>query len=177
MGIAEGRADFRNDAQGFGGRQSAAGHDLPQIDAVHVFHEEPAVACHFPEIINADNVGMLEAREGLALPGEPLHKGRIGGEAGSHDLESSQPVQSALPDAVDPAHAAAADQFENGELREQSAQFLFIRSQSRGYRLGIRWQDLAQQTSRAKAAGGVCGNGLTALGTWFGRFHGSLFRT
>jgi hypothetical protein len=73
---------------------------------------------------------MLEACEGLSFPGEPLYEGGIRGEAWGHDLESGQPIESALPDAVDPAHAAAADQFENGELRQQAAQFLFIRWRS-----------------------------------------------
>ena len=59
-------------------------------------------------------------RPGLA--GEPLGKGRVLADLRREDFQRHQPIEPFLPGLVDHAHAAAAHQFQDLQVREMGRQ-------------------------------------------------------
>ena len=61
---------------------------------------------------------MIQASQRPGFAGESFGKRRILGRFGRNDLQRHHPVQIFLARFIDRAHAAAAEQFQNFELRE-----------------------------------------------------------
>ena len=74
VGVLQGFADFRNDGQGLIGTEATGPHRLPQIDAIHILHQQVEIAGRLPEIENPHDVGVAEAGEQLRFPLEAAGK-------------------------------------------------------------------------------------------------------
>ena len=59
------------------GETRPACEQLPQVHAVHEFHEEVKQPVRSPELIDGDDAGMVQPGQRLGLAGEPLGKCRV----------------------------------------------------------------------------------------------------
>ena len=80
--------------------QAAAGAELQR---------EERLALVLADLVDLDDVGVLQAGDGLRLGAEAVALVAPGMAAGQDHLESDEAVESELPRLVDDAHAAAAD--------------------------------------------------------------------
>ena len=69
-------------------------------------HAEVALAVVLADLVDRDDAGVVEQRDGLGLVLKPTQLGVVGQEPGLHHLESDRPVETDLPGLVDHAHAA-----------------------------------------------------------------------
>ena len=169
--VLERLADGRHDHQRLLRRQLPRLQQLPQAHAVHKLHQQVIEAVGLAEVIDGDDVGMVEPGQGLRLAREPLGKARVFLLLAGQDLERHKAVEPRLARLIDHAHAAAAQAFENFQLRELAGDLLQRR---RGFRLGgttlraagpdlgpgrlgLGRQVQSHQAARAKALGRVGG--------------------
>jgi hypothetical protein len=162
---------------------------LAEVHAVHVFHEEVEQAVGgLAKVMHADDMRMAQPCQGAGLAGEALGEGRVAAGLRRQDLHRNQAVQTLLPRLVDRAHAAAAEKFDNLQLRELGRKFLDRRRNEAGRRRGGRglrgrgspigrraaFQPGQHQALRAQT-GGRAGRDCTAtLGTENGFGHGGF---
>ena len=132
VGELERLADLRDDGQRLLGREPAGLLDLPQVPAVHEFHDQvmqraagawAARRGDLAEVMHGDDVGMVQARQGAGFAVEPLGKARVAGGGGRQDLQRHQAVQAGLARLIDGAHAALADELKDFELGKQLGEF------------------------------------------------------
>ena len=91
---------------------------LPQRDAVHIFHQQVVKAIRLAEIVHGDDVRMAQSSQGLGFAQEALGETRVGPFVRSEDLQRHQAVELRLARLVNDTHAAAAQAFEDFQLRE-----------------------------------------------------------
>ena len=77
VGVLQGVADLRHDPQRLLRLQVAVAQQLPQVDAVHVLHDEVVEAAGLAEIVDGDDVGMAEPGQGAGLAVEALGEGGV----------------------------------------------------------------------------------------------------
>src|SRR5262245_44924844 len=118
MGVLEGITDLRHDGERFPGGKSSGVEELAQIHAIDKFHEEKDQSVRRPEFVEGDDVGMVEPGQRLGFTGKAIGKRAIATNAGRENLQRDDPVQFLLPRLVNRAHATAADQSDDLELRE-----------------------------------------------------------
>jgi hypothetical protein len=118
VGELEPVTDLGDDGQRLRGRESPGPHGQAEVDAVDELHQQVEEAVGLAEVVDGDDVGVVESREGLRLPGES------GGELWvllsfwRQDLEGDQTVEGSLPRLVHDAHATAAKALQDIQLRE-----------------------------------------------------------
>ena len=161
-------ADFRNDGERLGGGEASGLHGLAQVHAIDVFHHQVVEAARLPEVENADDVRVVQAREHAALAVEAFGELRIVRERIGQQLERDEAVEVRLARLEDEAHAAAPDQFEDLQLRKSDGEAFergdLRRSRGRGFGSGSSGED----APGAKSLRRLGGNGRAALGTGVG---------
>ena len=116
-------ANLRHDGQRLARRNAAGVEQLPQVHAVHEFHEEIKQAVRPAEFVNRHDAGMIELRQRLGFAGEAFGKRGVVADAGRQNFQRDDAVQFLLPRLVNRAHAALADEFEDFELRKLGGEF------------------------------------------------------
>ncbi len=91
-------------------------HRLPQIHAIHEFHEA--------EIVDGHDARMIEPSECFGFVRESLGKLRIGHPLGREKFQRDQPAQRLLPRLIDRAHPAATEELNDFQLRKVRRDFL-----------------------------------------------------
>ena len=81
---------------------------LGEVAALDELHAEVALAVVLADLVDRDDAGVVEQRDGLGLVLEPAQLGVVGQDAGLDHLEGDGPVEADLAGLVDDAHAAAA---------------------------------------------------------------------
>ena len=83
---------------------------MEQRHSRHILHDDIQHAGDFPEVVNADEIGMVEAGHGLGLGLESLAECGVRAEFLGQDLDGDGPIQGFLDRLIDRAHAAGGDQ-------------------------------------------------------------------
>ena len=152
VGRGKGIANPRHHGERLRRSEAPGPHRLAEVHAIHELHEEVEKAAAFPAFEHGDDVGMAEFSQHPRLTGEALRKGRIAAQFGRENLQRDGAVERGLPDLVDEAHAALADEFEHFELGKCGGHFLERR---RGAAAGQAVVGIAENARRAIAAGGI----------------------
>lgn len=170
VGVLECVADFGDDGEGFGGRKFTHTHGLAEVESVNEFHDEVIEAAGVAEVVDHDDVWMVEAGEDAGFAHETLGEVRIGAELPGEKLEGDFAAEMKLAGFIDIAHAAAADEFEDLELREDGPELVDG---------GDVTQTGAGQVGGGCSAGrGVGQDAFRAEAAWgIGRDGGLAFRT
>ncbi len=145
---------------------------LPQIQAVHKFHDEIRQPARLAEFINRHDVRMIQFGERAGLAIEAFDKVRTRRCLRRQDFQRHDAVQRRLPRPIDRAHAAFANERKNFELRKQPGDLLDAgRLKRRGFRRhgGVRHRALLHQAGRAKPRQDAGGQRRAALRTFL--FH------
>jgi hypothetical protein len=153
--------------------------ELAEVGAVDELHEEEVEAAGLTEVVDGDDVGMIEGREGVGLFFEAQGEFRVEGAFGSEEFEGDDPVEGALACLVDDAHAAPAEAGEDFEVREVAGQLL-VRERFGGVGGGFGGlENLGEETAGAEPARGAGGERLVAARTLDGggRFGSRLGHT
>lgn len=124
VGVLKCVADFWDDGEGFGGGEFAHAHGLAKVEAIDEFHDEVIEAAGVAEVMDHDDIRMIEAGEDAGFAHEALREVRISAEFFGEKLEGDFAAEMELARFIDEAHAAAADEFENLELREDGFQLV-----------------------------------------------------
>jgi hypothetical protein len=90
---------------------------LPEIQAVHEFHEQEIKSTRLPEIVDGDDVRMVQGGERLGLPREAFGKPRFPHTLGRQEFQRDKTVQGFLARLIDHANAAAPETLEDFKLR------------------------------------------------------------
>ena len=98
-------ADLRNDAQSLLRRELSAADHFPQVRAVNVLHDEVVQLSLLAEIIDADDVLVVQLRQGPRLARKPLGKGRIAPHLRRQNLDRDKTPKLPLAGLVDRSHA------------------------------------------------------------------------
>jgi hypothetical protein len=157
-------------------REFAGLQRLPQIDAVHVLHQEKEVSSRLAEVVDRDDVRVAQLREGAGFTEEPLGERRILAHFRRQHFERDRAIESDLPRLVNGPHAALADELHNFELREVRGEFFERRRSEIGAVRGRAPRRGAhtgpQKASRTKPLRRVGGKFGPALGTGLGGHYG-----
>ena len=70
-------ANLRNDLQRQPGIERSGLEKLPQVGAVHVFHEKIEMFARLAEVMHGHDVRMTEPSQSASFPREPLGERRI----------------------------------------------------------------------------------------------------
>ena len=100
---------------------------LPQAHPIHKLHQQVIQAVGLAEVIDGDDVGMVEPGQRLRLAREPLGEARVFLLLASQDLQRHEAVEPRLARLIDHAHAAAAQAFQDFQLREMAGDLLHRR--------------------------------------------------
>ncbi len=157
-------ADLAHDRQRARHVELFAAQELAQVDALDVLHQQPAAALRAAGVVDADDVGVREARERVGLALEA--RGEAGFVAGARDedLERDPAAEGALARLVDGTHAALAEQLGDLELgkerrdlgdlgRQRRRSFRAPVAVERGIRLRQALREQAARTERALRGG------------------------
>ncbi len=109
VGFVHGSRQGFDQLGGLARRQGSAAQLLRQAAAAAEFQREERPALVFADAVDLDDVGVVQAGDGLGLG---LEAGQVVGAgvfARQDHLERDDAVEAALPGLVDDAHAAAAD--------------------------------------------------------------------
>ena len=156
MGELEGITNLGHDGQRFPRGDAPGVEQLPQIHAIHKFHEEKVEAIRAAKFVDSDDTGMVEFGEGSGFTGEALGKRGIVADVGREDFESHDAVELLLSRLVDSTHAALTDKLENFELGKPGRKFgQRGRGEAGCFAAGIRagGKRPLHQARRAKALG------------------------
>ena len=118
MGVLKGLADPRDDSHRLFRRQLPGLQQLPEAHAIGELHQQVIEAVGFAKVIDGNDVRMIEPGKGLRLPHETLGELRVLLLFRRENLEGDEAVEQWLPRLIDHTHAAAAQAFENLQLRE-----------------------------------------------------------
>ena len=124
MRILQRLAHGRHHGQRLLGREPAGLHCLPQIHAVHEFHEQKVKAACLAKVVNRDNIWVVQRRERLRLLGESVCKPPVHHALRRQQLQRHKPFKRFLPRFIDDTHAPAAKAFHDVKLRKVRRQFL-----------------------------------------------------
>ena len=116
-------ADLRDDLQRLARREPPGLLQLPQVQPLHILHDEVVQAARLPELVHGYDVGMAQPGQRPGLAGEPVGKAGIGARLRRQNLQRHQPIQRRLAGFVHRPHAPLAQQFEDLELREELGHF------------------------------------------------------
>ena len=94
-------------------RHAAAGHAARERFAFQALHHEVVEAAVVPDIVNAADVGMLEARDRFRLATESFAQLRAHRAAAQHDLDGDRPIEPEIAGAIHLAHAAPAERLDD----------------------------------------------------------------
>ena len=106
-------AQRRHDGQRLFRREFSHAQELPQIHAVHKFHEQIIKTARLSEVVNGDDVGMVQGGQRLRLARETFGELRFPHALRCEEFQRHQAVQRLLPRLVNHAHAAAAQAFKD----------------------------------------------------------------
>ena len=148
-------------------------HPLGQRTAFHQLHGEVMLAVVLPDFVNRDDVRVIKMGGGLRLGLKALPLGFAGKLAGADHLERHDAVKGAVTRAINHAHAAACDEFQQFVISERAA--LLPGGQAR-FRASLlfqrgRLQHGFQQTLRTQPQGRRGRQRAFALGAMSGWFH------
>ena len=124
----QGVADLRDDLQGLGRLELAGPQCLADVDAVHELHDEIIDVADMPEVMHADDVGMVELRKRFGFAGKAIGKPGVEADIGRENLDGDEAIERLLPGFVDRAHAALTKQFQNLQLRKERRELFGRRS-------------------------------------------------
>ena len=112
---------LRGDAQRIGEPHAFARNQLVQGLAIQQLHDDVGLAVLFADFVDGDDIGMVQSGSGFGL----LHEARatvgIGAAGFGQQFDGDETVQALVAGLVDPAHAAFADFFEQGEMPQFAA--------------------------------------------------------
>ena len=136
VGVLQRLADFRNDGERLGGRQLSGLQQLSQRQAVHKLHQQIETSPHLTysdksrletctsaEIIDGDDVRMIQPRQRVGFALESLGELRVLLFFRREYFQGDEPVQPRLARLIDRTHPAAAETFEDFQLRKQRRDF------------------------------------------------------
>ena len=156
---------------------------LPQRHPVHVLHQQVVKPVRLAEIMHGHDVRVVQPRQRLGLAREPLGELRVRSLLRREDLQRHQPVQLRLARLIDHPHPAAAEAFEDFQLREVLGDLLRFgrrrRDNSGSVRAGFaRRFSVGSRAELEHALGaepleGARGHRLSAV--WTGGAHIMLF--
>src|ERR1019366_1635472 len=106
VGVLQGVAHLRDDLQRQPWVERAGLEKLPQVGAVHEFHEEIEVFAGLAEIMHPDDMRMAESGQSAGFTGESLRKRRVAAPLRRQDFDGHEAVELELPGFVDGAHTA-----------------------------------------------------------------------
>ncbi len=177
VGVFQRIANLRHDRQRLGGRELPRFHELPEVRAFHVFHEDVVKPARLAEVVDIDDVRVVELRQRARLAGKARDEIRRERIDWRQDFQRDESIELNLPRLVNDAHPAAPEQFEDLELRQLLRHLRGIadvddvtgqpdtrsarRRTGRGH----------QQALWAEPVGGVSGKRLLALGAEAGGVH------
>ncbi len=113
--------DLGGDFEGAVRRQRAARGQVAQLLAAHQLHRDEVDAVGFVDRVDDRDVRMFERGGSARLLNEPLAPVGVGHQLRRQHLERHLAVQAQVERAIDDAHAAAADLFDDLIVRERPA--------------------------------------------------------
>ena len=90
--------------------RSALGQQFAQGAALDELHHQERMLAVDALVVDRDQAGVLQPRDGAGLPLEPRQELAVAGIPGIHDLQCHRPIQPKVEPAVHPGHAAGGDQ-------------------------------------------------------------------
>ncbi len=117
-------ANLRHDGQRLARADATGGEQLPQVHAIHEFHDEEIQSIGAAEIMDGNDAWVVEPGQRLGFAGEPFGESGVLTNPGRQNLERDDAVEFLLPGFVHRAHAAAADELEDFELGKLAAPVL-----------------------------------------------------
>ena len=115
VGVLQACGQLAGDPFDLPGRQGAGGEAFAQVPALGQFHDQDGLAVGVLDAVDRSDVLVLERGEQLRLAIEAGQAIRIADEVGRQEFEGDVAIESGVAGAVDLAHAAAADQFQDLE--------------------------------------------------------------
>ena len=122
-------ANLRHDGQRLLRRDLPRLQQLAQVHAVHEFHQQVIEPVRLAEVVDRDDVRVVQPGQRLGLARNRSANFGSASCLRRQDLQRHQPVQLGLAGLVNHAHAAAAEAFEDFELREVLWRFPQTRGQ------------------------------------------------
>jgi hypothetical protein len=86
--------------------------------AVEKFHGDEGFAIGVADFVDGADVGMVQGGGGFGFAAETFESLRIGGERFGKKFQSDEAIKESVLGFVDDAHSAAAETFENAEVRD-----------------------------------------------------------
>ena len=163
-------AQRRHDGQRLLRREFPRAQQMAQVHAVHKFHEQVIKSARLAEVVNGDDVRMVQRRQRLRLACEALGKLRIAHPLGREQFQRDEAVQAFLTCLVNHAHAAAAEAFEDFELRKMRGDLFRRQRRLRGGRVvgenGFRLQVQRHEAIGTQPGGRALLDERAALGAF-----------
>ena len=126
VGMGEAVADAGDEADDLAGIDGDAVGGVEEGFSRHILHDDVEHAVDLAEVVNADEIGVIEAGHGLGFGLESGAECGVLAELAGQDLDGDGPVQRLLDRAIDRAHAAGGDQgfdFITREKRREVCEF------------------------------------------------------
>ena len=95
--------------------------DLLQAGAVHIFHHQKVQLVVLIDVISANDVGMIQSRDGAGFPIETFERRRVLGFSGGQDLDGGATAHELVLAQIDTAHAALAKALHHFVLADREA--------------------------------------------------------
>jgi len=125
MGEVDGARDLRHQDGASMGVRVVADHVFIEAATLDVTHAEEQLAIEITDLVDGDDVGVIEIRDGFRFRAETLHLVFTGETSGENGLQGDGAVQLDLARLVDGAHAALGDAFEQFVITEQAGLVAF----------------------------------------------------
>src|SRR5260370_5929864 len=95
--------------------------DLLQAGAVHIFHHQEVQFVVLMDVIGANDIGMIQSRDGAGFPIETFERRRVLGFSGGQDLDGGATAHELVLAQIDTAHAALAKALHHFVLADREA--------------------------------------------------------
>ena len=118
MRVVNGFSDELDVTRCFSGRQRTVAHELGEVLSLDVIHREVMLVVMDAYVVNGDDVRMLEESRSRDLPPEPLNHLLARELPGQNHFQRHDAPKASLPGAIDHAHPAAGNLFEQFVVAE-----------------------------------------------------------
>jgi hypothetical protein len=121
-------AQVGDDSESFFRSDTSGSDCVSQRDAVDKFHDEVEEFVNLTEVVDGGDVRVIELCQRASLSQEAISESGIALDIARQNFHGDKPVEVWVASFVDSTHSAAADQFQNHQIRKQSIHLVRFRS-------------------------------------------------